>query len=212
MIAVDTLEITTDLLSIMKKLPNFVYIMIAFFEVYLYKASAKETASYWIQQLFVRLVSCVFSLLLWAWKEEKEKHKNKQIYSLISLKRRKQRLVSWWSDSWNFDYLLLVSSRHLRGTLFHIVMAITISTCLKNSSLSSLFSSFAEIVLFSINFHLVHQRERVSIKRKILLYALFQWKGLDPLVFTSFQGGAYEAAFRSEGSSDVPNLNQKLVS
>lgn len=46
MIAVYTLEITTDLLSIMKKLPNFVYIMMAFFEVYLYKASAKETASY----------------------------------------------------------------------------------------------------------------------------------------------------------------------
>ena len=47
-IAVYTLEITTDLLkeSIMKKLPNFVYIMMAFFEVYLYKASAKETASY----------------------------------------------------------------------------------------------------------------------------------------------------------------------
>ena len=46
MIAVYTLEITTDLLSIMKKLSNFVYIMMAFFEVYLYKASAKETASY----------------------------------------------------------------------------------------------------------------------------------------------------------------------
>ena len=47
-IAVYTLEITTDLLkeSIMKKLPNFVYIMMAFFEVYLYKARAKETASY----------------------------------------------------------------------------------------------------------------------------------------------------------------------
>lgn len=92
-------------------------------------------------------------------KKKKEKHKNIQIYSLISVKRRRQPLVNWWSDSWNFDYLLSVSSRHLRGNLFHIAMAIAISTCLKNSSLSSLFSSFAEIVLFSINFHLVHETE-----------------------------------------------------